>query len=194
MWKLSAFSAGAPRARSAGEPEDARLAGGSESSKSGSASAGRPTRKALRGRRPGQFLDMSGLSRRLHQVRIWAPRGQAPAPEASFNWKALFAAAGVTFRDSCFQPGSRSIGRRKWWIPETRGTARSGRPRRADPGPIAGASPPPAASIRRGAADGSRSGFALLLDRTVRMAPEKMKRIRKRMEPVFWKRAELCFE
>jgi hypothetical protein len=66
-------------------------------------------------------------------------------------------------------------------------------PLRAAPGPISGASQPPAAPIRRGAADGSTASFAFLLDRMLKMALDKMRRIPNLLAPVFWKQGELCF-
>lgn len=42
------------------------------------------------------FVDESGLSERPHRVRTWAPRGQTPVLQLSFNWKVLSAIAGIT--------------------------------------------------------------------------------------------------
>jgi len=41
-------------------------------------------------------VDESGLSERPHRVRTWAPRGQTPVLQYSFNWKCLSAMAGIT--------------------------------------------------------------------------------------------------
>lgn len=54
------------------------------------------------------FIDESGLSERPHRVRTWAPRGQTPVLQYSFNWKCLSAIAGITLWNFYFQlfPGS----------------------------------------------------------------------------------------
>jgi transposase len=54
------------------------------------------------------FVDESGLSERPHRVRTWAPRGQTPVLQYSFNWKCLSAIAGITIWNFYFQlyPGS----------------------------------------------------------------------------------------
>lgn len=43
------------------------------------------------------FVDESGLSERPTLVRTWAPRGQTPVVQFSFNWKQLSVIAGVSF-------------------------------------------------------------------------------------------------
>lgn len=43
------------------------------------------------------FIDESGLSERPTVVRTWAPRGQTPVIQYSFNWKQLSAIAGLSF-------------------------------------------------------------------------------------------------
>jgi transposase len=43
------------------------------------------------------FIDESGLSERPTVARTWAPRGQTPVIQYSFNWKQLSAIAGLTF-------------------------------------------------------------------------------------------------
>ena len=43
------------------------------------------------------FVDESGLSERPTRVKTWAPRGQTPVLQYSFNWKQLSLVAGVTF-------------------------------------------------------------------------------------------------
>jgi hypothetical protein len=54
------------------------------------------------------FVDESGLSERPHPVRTWAPRGQTPVLQYSFNWKCLSAIAGITIWNFYFRlfPGS----------------------------------------------------------------------------------------
>ncbi len=54
------------------------------------------------------FVDESGLSERPHRVRTWAPRGQTPVLQYSFNWKCLSAMAGITIWNFYFRlfPGS----------------------------------------------------------------------------------------
>jgi transposase len=54
------------------------------------------------------FIDESGLSERPHRVRTWAPRGQTPVLQYTFNWKSLSAMAGITLWNFYFQlfPGS----------------------------------------------------------------------------------------
>jgi transposase len=65
-------------------------------------------KKALRERRTVVFVDESGLSERPHRVRTWAPRGQTPVLQYSFNWKCLSAMAGITVWNFYFRlfPGS----------------------------------------------------------------------------------------
>jgi hypothetical protein len=43
------------------------------------------------------FIDESGLSERPCRVRTWAPKGQTPVLQYSFNWKQLSVIAGVSF-------------------------------------------------------------------------------------------------
>jgi transposase len=54
------------------------------------------------------FVDESGLSERPHRVRTWAPRGQTPVLQYTFNWKRLSAIAGITVWNFYFRlyPGS----------------------------------------------------------------------------------------
>ena len=54
------------------------------------------------------FVDESGLSERPHRVRTWAPRGQTPVLQYSFNWNCLSAIAGITIWNFYFRlfPGS----------------------------------------------------------------------------------------
>ena len=42
------------------------------------------------------FVDESGLSERPTRVRTWAPKGQTPVLQYSFNWKQLSLIAGVS--------------------------------------------------------------------------------------------------
>jgi transposase len=65
-------------------------------------------KKALQQRRTVVFIDESGLSERPHRVRTWAPRGQTPVLQYSFNWKCLSAMAGITIWNFYFRlfPGS----------------------------------------------------------------------------------------
>jgi transposase len=65
-------------------------------------------KKALQERRTVVFVDESGLSERPHRVRTWAPRGQTPVLQYSFNWKCLSAIAGITVWNFYFRlfPGS----------------------------------------------------------------------------------------
>lgn len=54
------------------------------------------------------FIDESGLSERPHRVATWAPKGQTPVLQMSFNWKQLSAIAGMTIWNFYFKlyPGS----------------------------------------------------------------------------------------
>jgi len=65
-------------------------------------------KKALQQGRTIVFVDESGLSERPHRVRTWAPRGQTPVLQFSFNWKCLSAIAGITIWNFYFRlfPGS----------------------------------------------------------------------------------------
>jgi transposase len=49
------------------------------------------------------FIDESGLTQKPHRCRTWAPRGETPVLQYSFNWKMLSAAAGLTFHDLYFR-------------------------------------------------------------------------------------------
>src|ERR1035438_7426582 len=42
------------------------------------------------------FIDESGLSERPCRARTWAPKGETPVLQYSFNWKQLSVIAGVT--------------------------------------------------------------------------------------------------
>ena len=65
-------------------------------------------KKARQQHRTIVFVDESGLSERPHRVRTWAPRGQTPVLQYTFNWKSLSAIAGITLWNFYFQlfPGS----------------------------------------------------------------------------------------
>lgn len=49
------------------------------------------------------FVDESGLSQRPTRIRTWAPVGQTPHLEFSFNWKTLSAMAGVSLYQFYFK-------------------------------------------------------------------------------------------
>jgi transposase len=66
-------------------------------------------KKALQQRRTIVFVDESGLSERPHRVRTWAPRGQTPVLQYSFNWKCLSAMAGITVWNFYFRLFAGSI-------------------------------------------------------------------------------------
>lgn len=42
------------------------------------------------------FIDESGLSERPQRVRTWAPRGQTPVLQYTFNWKLLSVIVGIS--------------------------------------------------------------------------------------------------
>jgi transposase len=67
-----------------------------------------PKKKAQREGRTIVFLDESGLSTRPHRVRTWAPRGQTPVLQETFDWKSLSVIAGMTLWNFYFQihPGA----------------------------------------------------------------------------------------
>ena len=54
------------------------------------------------------FVDESGLSERPTRVKTWAPKGQTPILQYSFNWKQLSLIAGVTVTNFYFRffPGA----------------------------------------------------------------------------------------
>ena len=54
------------------------------------------------------FVDESGLSTRPTRVRTWAPRGQTPVLQETFNWKSLSVIGGLALLRFYFQihPGS----------------------------------------------------------------------------------------
>lgn len=55
------------------------------------------------------FIDQSGLSTRPHRVRTWAPRGQTPVLQETFNWKSLSTIAGITLWSFYFRIHAGSI-------------------------------------------------------------------------------------
>src|SRR5205807_9209857 len=68
----------------------------------------RDKKKALRQGRQIVFVDESGLSTRPTRVRTWAPRGQTPLLQETFNWKSLSLIGGMVLWQYYFQlyPGS----------------------------------------------------------------------------------------
>jgi len=54
------------------------------------------------------FVDESGLSEKPTRVRTWAPRGETPVIQYSFNWKQLSIIAGVSWWQIYFRlfPGT----------------------------------------------------------------------------------------
>jgi hypothetical protein len=65
-------------------------------------------KKARQQRRTIVFIDESGLSLRPTRSRTWAPRGQPPILQETFNWKSLSIIGGQTLWRFYFQirPGS----------------------------------------------------------------------------------------
>jgi transposase len=65
-------------------------------------------KKARRQHRLIVFVDESGLSTRPTRVRTWAPRGQTPVLQETFNWKSLSLIGGMALLRFYFQihPGS----------------------------------------------------------------------------------------
>ena len=65
-------------------------------------------KKARREQRTILFIDESGLSERPTRVCTWAPKGQTPVLQYSFNWKQLSAIAGISFWNFYFRlfPGT----------------------------------------------------------------------------------------
>jgi transposase len=65
-------------------------------------------KKARRQGRLIVFIDESGLSTRPTRVRTWAPRGQTPLLQETFNWKSLSIIGGLALLRFYFQihPGS----------------------------------------------------------------------------------------
>lgn len=63
----------------------------------------RAKKKSRREARTIVFIDESGLSERPTRVKTWAPKGQTPVLQYSFNWKQLSVIACVTFWNFYFQ-------------------------------------------------------------------------------------------
>lgn len=55
------------------------------------------------------FIDESGLSTRPTRVRTWAPRGQTPVLQETFNWKSLSIIGGLALWRFYFQLHSGSV-------------------------------------------------------------------------------------
>ena len=69
----------------------------------------RVKKKAQREGRLIVFVDESGLSTRPTRVRTWAPRGQTPLLQETFNWKSLSIIGGLVLLRFFFQIHSGSI-------------------------------------------------------------------------------------
>jgi transposase len=67
-----------------------------------------PKKKARQQKRTIVFIDESGLSTRPSRARTWAPRGQTPILQETFNWKSLSLIGGLALWRFYFQihPGS----------------------------------------------------------------------------------------
>jgi transposase len=65
-------------------------------------------KKARREQRTILFIDESGLSERPTRVRTWAPKGQTPVLQYSFNWRQISAIASISFWNFYFRlfPGT----------------------------------------------------------------------------------------
>lgn len=66
-------------------------------------------KKAAREGRQIVFVDESGLSTRPTRVRTWAPRGQTPVLQETFNWKSLSIIGGLVLLRFYFQIYTGSI-------------------------------------------------------------------------------------
>ena len=60
-------------------------------------------KKSRREERTIVFIDESGLSERPTRVKTWAPKGQTPVLQYSFNWKQLSVIAGISFWNFYFR-------------------------------------------------------------------------------------------
>lgn len=69
----------------------------------------RVKKKAQRQGRLIVFVDESGLSTRPTRVRTWAPRGQTPLLQETFNWKSLSIIGGLVLLRFFFQIHAGSI-------------------------------------------------------------------------------------
>src|SRR6266550_1852185 len=77
-----------------GEEVQARRSGDQDLAQQALAGA---KKKSLREGRTIIFIDESGLSERPTRVKTWAPRGQTPVLQYSFNWKQLSVVAALSF-------------------------------------------------------------------------------------------------
>ena len=66
-------------------------------------------KKARQERRTIVFIDESGLSTRPTRARTWAPRGQTPVLQETFNWKSLSIIGGLALWRFYFQVHAGSI-------------------------------------------------------------------------------------
>ena len=66
-------------------------------------------KKARQQRRTLVFIDESGLSTRPTRTRTWAPRGQTPVLQETFNWKSLSIIGGLALWRFYFQIHAGSI-------------------------------------------------------------------------------------
>ena len=66
-------------------------------------------KKARRQHRRIVFVDESGLSTRPTRARTWAPRGQTPVLQETFNWKSLSIIGGLALLRFYFQIHAGSI-------------------------------------------------------------------------------------
>ncbi len=74
--------------------------------------AGKVARFKKKAQREGRlivFVDESGLSTKPTRVRTWAPRGQTPLLQETFNWKSLSIIGGLVLLRFFFQIHSGSI-------------------------------------------------------------------------------------
>ena len=60
-------------------------------------------KKSRREGRTIVFIDESGLSERPTRVKTWAPKGQTPVLQYSFNWQQLSVIAGISFWNFYFR-------------------------------------------------------------------------------------------
>jgi transposase len=60
-------------------------------------------KKCTREGRTIVFIDESGLSERPTRVKTWAPKGQTPVLQYSFNWNQLSVIAGISFWNFYFR-------------------------------------------------------------------------------------------
>lgn len=60
-------------------------------------------KKARKEGRTIVFVDESGMTQKPHRVRTWAPKGQTPILQHTFNWDNLGAIAGITWWNFYFR-------------------------------------------------------------------------------------------